>query len=207
MVKKSIFWQVSNPTSLQSIHLSFQKLYSSNSRVLKQPFTTVKIKLLLLSRFSRVRLCATPRTAAHQAPPPLGVWEFQTSGKLSDLELLNQHMQLHSFNIWISCCKLSKIVMQLVFKQTNRAEKSMKTSDLYCYTNTINTKSCQKLNKASAFKKEKKNHSDSTICLLEIPFCEFPFVWPPPEKANFRGHPLLSLHPLSSTSYILHGLR
>ena len=28
--------------------------------------------LLLLSRFSRVRLCATPQTSAHQAPPPLG---------------------------------------------------------------------------------------------------------------------------------------
>ena len=28
--------------------------------------------LLLLSRLSRVRLCATPQTAAHQAPPSLG---------------------------------------------------------------------------------------------------------------------------------------
>ena len=28
--------------------------------------------LLLLSRFSRVRLCATPETAAHKAPPALG---------------------------------------------------------------------------------------------------------------------------------------
>ena len=28
--------------------------------------------LLLLSRFSRVRLCATPETAVHQAPPSLG---------------------------------------------------------------------------------------------------------------------------------------
>ena len=28
--------------------------------------------LLLLSRFSRVRLCATPLTADHQAPPSLG---------------------------------------------------------------------------------------------------------------------------------------
>ena len=28
--------------------------------------------MLLLSRFSRVRLCATPLTAAHQAPPSLG---------------------------------------------------------------------------------------------------------------------------------------
>ena len=29
-------------------------------------------RLLLLSRFSHVRLCATPWTAAHQAPPSLG---------------------------------------------------------------------------------------------------------------------------------------
>ena len=28
--------------------------------------------LLLLSRFSRVRLCVTPWTAAYQAPPSLG---------------------------------------------------------------------------------------------------------------------------------------
>ena len=30
------------------------------------------IMLLLLSRFSRVQLCATPYMAAHQAPPSLG---------------------------------------------------------------------------------------------------------------------------------------
>ena len=30
------------------------------------------IHVLLLSRFSRVRLCATPQRAAHQAPPSLG---------------------------------------------------------------------------------------------------------------------------------------
>ena len=34
-------------------------------------FTQLKL-MLLLSRFSRVRLCATPETAAHQAPPTLG---------------------------------------------------------------------------------------------------------------------------------------
>ena len=33
---------------------------------------TMLLLLLLLSRFSRVRLCATPLTAAHQAPPSLG---------------------------------------------------------------------------------------------------------------------------------------
>ena len=31
-----------------------------------------RLLLLLLSRFSRVQLCATPETAAHQAPPSLG---------------------------------------------------------------------------------------------------------------------------------------
>ena len=33
---------------------------------------TYPVLLLLLSRFSRVRRCATPQTAAHQAPPSLG---------------------------------------------------------------------------------------------------------------------------------------
>ena len=31
-----------------------------------------RLLLLLLSRFSRVRLCATPEMAAQQAPPSLG---------------------------------------------------------------------------------------------------------------------------------------
>ena len=32
----------------------------------------LRLLLLLLSHFSRVRLCATPQMAAHQAPPSLG---------------------------------------------------------------------------------------------------------------------------------------
>ena len=35
------------------------------------PLNTLLL-LLLLSHFSRVRLCATPEMAAHQAPPSLG---------------------------------------------------------------------------------------------------------------------------------------
>ena len=38
--------------------------------------------MLLLSHFSRVRLCATPETAAHQAPPSL---EFSTQEHWSGL--------------------------------------------------------------------------------------------------------------------------
>ena len=36
-------------------------------------FSFLYLLLLLLSRFGRVRLCATPQTAAHQAPPSLGL--------------------------------------------------------------------------------------------------------------------------------------
>ena len=35
--------------------------------------TYFMLQLLLLSRFSRVRLCATPEMAAHQARPSLGL--------------------------------------------------------------------------------------------------------------------------------------
>ena len=44
---------------------------SSTSLTLFQSFKTISM-LLLLSHFSHVRLCATPKTAAHQAPPSLG---------------------------------------------------------------------------------------------------------------------------------------
>ena len=48
-----------------------------HSAELENNFETVdrwhyRMLLLLLSRFSCVRLCATPETAAHQAPPSLG---------------------------------------------------------------------------------------------------------------------------------------
>ena len=41
----------------------------------------IRVLLLLLNRFSRVRLCATPETAAQQAPPSLGFsWQEHWSG-------------------------------------------------------------------------------------------------------------------------------
>ena len=39
---------------------------------LKKDYNLLLGLLLLLSHFSRVRLCETPETAAHQAPPSLG---------------------------------------------------------------------------------------------------------------------------------------
>ena len=56
---------------------------------------TRMLLLLLLSRFSRVRLCAAPEMAAHQAPPSLGFsrqehWSglpFPSPGDLSCQEL------------------------------------------------------------------------------------------------------------------------
>ena len=42
------------------------------SETIRALLTGYKLLLLLLSHFSRVQLCATPETAAHQAPPSLG---------------------------------------------------------------------------------------------------------------------------------------
>ena len=50
-----------------------QRLYSCPANMfLRTSFPNSLLLLLLLSCFSRVRLCATPQTAAHQAPPSLG---------------------------------------------------------------------------------------------------------------------------------------
>ena len=49
--------------------------------------------LLLLSHFSRVRLCATPLTAAHQAPPSLG---FSRQEHWSGLHFLLQCRKVKS---------------------------------------------------------------------------------------------------------------
>ena len=45
--------------------------------------------LLLLSRFSCVRLCATPQTAAHQAPPSLGFSRQEHTEELYTKDLHN----------------------------------------------------------------------------------------------------------------------
>ena len=49
-------------------------LYAILGKTKKFAYLTINklLLLLLLSRFSRVRLCVTPQTAAHQASPSLG---------------------------------------------------------------------------------------------------------------------------------------
>ena len=50
-----------------------ERSFSFKRRVFRDfPDSLLLLLLLLLSRFSRVRLCVTPRTAAHQASPSLG---------------------------------------------------------------------------------------------------------------------------------------
>ena len=50
--------------------MDFPRLWLRNSSL--QCCVTGLLLLLLLSRFRRVQLCATPQTAAHQATPSLG---------------------------------------------------------------------------------------------------------------------------------------
>ena len=56
-------------------HLGSPKYIQQHINKVKEKITpkiNVRLLLLLLSLVSRVRLCATPQTAAHQAPPSLG---------------------------------------------------------------------------------------------------------------------------------------
>ena len=68
--------QGSNPGLLHCRQMLYRLNYQGSRRLRELPL------LLLLSRFSRVRLCATPQTAAHQAPPSLG---FSRQGHWSGL--------------------------------------------------------------------------------------------------------------------------
>ena len=59
------------PTLLVGMQTGTATMENSMEIPLKTGNRTAML-LLLLSRFSRVQLCATPWTAAHQAPPSLG---------------------------------------------------------------------------------------------------------------------------------------
>ena len=78
-------------------------LYSSSACNFWACITT--LLLLLLSRFSRVRLCATPQTAAHQALPSLG---FSRQGHWSGLPFPSPMHKVKSENeVAQSCPTLS----------------------------------------------------------------------------------------------------
>ena len=87
--------------------------------------------LLLLSHFSRVRLCATPQTAAHQAPPSLG---FSRQEHWSGLPFPLQCMKGKSESeVAQLCIGLTFIKMQCGIKQNK--------NNFYAYYNcsyTIN---------------------------------------------------------------------
>ena len=78
-------WSILKPSPYEQLHISlwFMQICSwttftflcHTANFISKNWRWVNIKctlLLLLSCFSHVRLCATPYTAAHQAPPSLG---------------------------------------------------------------------------------------------------------------------------------------
>ena len=98
--------------SLQSKGLkSLLQHHSSKASILRcSAFFMVQLSypymlLLLLSLFSRVRLCATPQMAAHQAPPSLG---FSRQEHWSGVPLPLQCMKVKSESeVAQSCLTLS----------------------------------------------------------------------------------------------------
>ena len=67
-------------------------------------FLSTSLLLLLLSCFSRVRLCLTPQTAAHQAPPSLG---FSRPGHWSGLPFPSLLLSFSSISLHCSLQKAS----------------------------------------------------------------------------------------------------
>ena len=59
------------------------------------------IIIYMLSRFSRVRLCATPETAAHQAPPP---WDSPGKNTGAGCHFLLQRMKVKSESEVVQSC-------------------------------------------------------------------------------------------------------
>ena len=61
-----------------------------------------KTMLLLLSRVSRVRLCVTPQTAAHQAPRPWNSPGKNTATFLINFFILENKIYLENSAIYIN---------------------------------------------------------------------------------------------------------
>ena len=79
----------------------------------------MKIRLLLLlSRFSRIRLCATPWTAAYQAPPSMG---FSRQQYCSGVPLPSPKIRLVS----LKETKYNRIVNLLSFMLIEESQKSI----------------------------------------------------------------------------------
>ena len=67
--------------------------------------TKSRALLLLLSRFSRVRLCATPQMAAHQALPSLGFSRKEHWSVLplpSPLDIIHPHLLMDIYILSVS---------------------------------------------------------------------------------------------------------
>ena len=63
---------VTSRAGILGAHGEFSSRWESSERIGRIHLSNVLLLLLLPSRFSRVRFCATPQTAAQQAPPFLG---------------------------------------------------------------------------------------------------------------------------------------
>ena len=109
--------------------------------VCDQTLFLLLLLLLLLRCFSRVRLCATPELAAHQAPPSLG---FSRQEHWSGLPFLSPMMKVKSENeVAQSCPTPSDLLSVHGICQARVLEwGAIAFSDYSCYTYVNNQVNC-----------------------------------------------------------------
>ena len=96
-------------------------VYTRTLVVIHFNYSSVALPLLLLSRFSRVRLCATPWTAALQAPPSLG---FSRQEHWSELPFSSPSSVALAIYLWTSWPSLLTRMLALRFtKSSTQSEK------------------------------------------------------------------------------------
>ena len=111
--RKHMFLKQKSVRECSQFYLNSQKLETIPcliNRIILKIVTHIGTLLLLLpSRFSRVRLCATPQTAPHQAPPSLGFSRQEHWKGLPFPSPMHEREKMHgkrTMETYITKCKI-----------------------------------------------------------------------------------------------------
>ena len=148
--------------------------------------------VLLLSRFSRVRLCATPQTAAHQASPSLGFsrQEYWSGVPLPSPEpymTKGQKVKHQKHGRPILCSRKSLGLFEDKYALTNTLTKVIKRNLFYCF-------SANHVGRNGTHKAQHPNQSPPRFRFgpSNLRLVPFPSLWPHGTPLTLASHILTS---------------